>query len=229
MSLGILSLGILLLPNGNALAQPTGGSTSPTPDPSTPPSITSGTRFSCQTTNGQYTVMYAPESQPGKLYAWATPTALGGGWSPDRRCNEISRRLEFYRPDGLLEMQTGTENGYNTVCVTTQRNAACRIVLTVPPGQDPLATRDRVFENLTVADSGQETNAVNTFQDGGDNLLNQIGEVLNLPGAGQSRSNASSIQLRPFLDRADGGTGVRLQGGDSTQSNPSRLNPNNFR
>lgn len=227
LSLGILPLGILFLPNGNALAQSTGGNTSPTPDPSTPPSITSGTRFSCQTTNGQYTVMYAPESQPGKLYAWATPTALGGGWSPDRRCNEISRRLEFYRPDGLLEMQTGTENGYNTVCVTTQRNAACRIVLTVPPGQDPLATRDRVFENLTVADSGQETNAVNTFQEGGNILLNQIGEVLNLPGVGQARSNARSIQLRPFLDQADGGTGTRLQ--ESSAPSNRRLNPDQFR
>jgi hypothetical protein len=226
---GWMSLGtLLLLANGSALAQSTGSSTAPTPEPSTLPSVTSGTRFSCQTTNGQYTVMYAPESQPGKLYAWATPMTLGGGWSPERRCNEISRRLEFYRPDGLLEMQTGTENGYNTVCVTTQRNAACRIVLTVPPGQDPLATRDRVFENLTVADSGQQTSAVNTYN-GSGNLLNQIGEALNLnlPGSDRTSRPADSIQLRPFLDRADGGTGTRLQEG-STPSN-YRLNPDQFR
>jgi hypothetical protein len=226
---GLMSLGtLLLLANGSALAQST-GSSAPTPQPSTLPSVTSGTRFSCQTTNGQYTVMYAPESQPGKLYAWATPMALGGGWSPERRCSEISRRLEFYRPDGLLEMQTGTENGYNTVCVTTQRNAACRIVLTVPPGQDPLSVRDRVFENLTVADSGQQTSAVNTYRDGNGNLLNQIGQVLNLnlPGSEQSSSPADSIQLRPFLDQADGGTGTRLQEG-ATPSN-RRLNPDQFR
>ncbi|XPM57456.2 MAG: COP23 domain-containing protein [Leptolyngbya sp. IPPAS B-1204] len=92
-------------------------------------------RFSCQVVNGQYTVMYNPQSQPGQYYPWATPTAMGGGWSPDRRCNEISRRLEFYRPDGLLELQTGLENGYNTVCVTTEAMPSCRIVLTVPKGK----------------------------------------------------------------------------------------------
>lgn len=211
--------------NNGASAAPLKQS-SPQISPSTTaqPPVTSGTRFSCQNTSGQYTVMYSPESQPGKVYPWATPSQLGGGWSPDRRCNEISRRLEMYRPDGLLEMRTGVENGYNTVCVTTQQNSACRIVLTVPPGQDPLATRDRVFENLAVADSGQNTNAVNTFTDDASNILDQIGEALNLSSP---RPQSPAINLRPFLDRTDGGTGARLTGG-ATQSNP-RLNPDRFR
>lgn len=187
---------------------------------STPP-VTSGTRFSCQMQNGQYTVMYAPESQPGQLYPWATPTELGGGWTPERRCAEISRRLEQYRPDGLLQLQTGVENGYNTVCVTTQQVASCRIVLTVPPGQDPLITRDRVFENIAVADSGQATDAVTTFAGGDDDILGQIGNVLGIPGSARSRRPAASINLRPFLDRADGGTGAQLR--------PNSLNPNRFR
>lgn len=186
----------------------------------TTPPVTSGTRFSCQQQNGEYTVMYAPESQPGQLYPWATPTLLGGGWTPERRCAEISRRLEQYRPDGLLQLQTGVENGYNTVCVTTQQVSSCRIVLTVPPGQDPLATRDRVFENIAVADSGQTTDAVTTFSEGSDDILGQIGNVLGIPGSDRSRRPAASINLRPFLDRADGGTGTQLR--------PS-LNPNRFR
>jgi hypothetical protein len=213
-----LSVGLVMGLVGGAIAQ-----TSPQPD------VTSGTRFACQYTDGQYTVMYYPQSQPGQAYAWATPTELGGGWTEERRCNEISRRLEFYRPDGLLEMQTGIENGYNTICVTTQQNASCRIVLTVPPGQDPLVTRDRVFENLAVADRGQQTDSVTTFTGGDDGILNRIGEALNidLPG-GRSNSSANSINLRPFLDQADGGTGARLQGGVPAQSSP-QLNPDSFR
>jgi hypothetical protein len=213
-----LSVGLVMGLAGGAIAQ-----TSPQPD------VTSGTRFACQYTDGQYTVMYYPQSQPGQAYAWATPTELGGGWTEERRCNEISRRLEFYRPDGLLEMQTGIENGYNTVCVTTQQNASCRIVLTVPPGQDPLVTRDRVFENLAVADRGQQTDSVTTFTGGDDGILNRIGEALNidLPG-GRSNSSTNGINLRPFLDQADGGTGDRLQGGVPAQSSP-QLNPNSFR
>lgn len=200
----------------------------------TQPQPATGTRFECQVQSGQYTVMYRPESQPGQSYPWAVPSAMGGGWDPARRCYEISRRLEAYRPDGLLEMRTAIENGYNTVCVTTERVSGCRIVLTVPPGQDPLATRDRVFQNLTIADTGQQTQGVTTFtgaQAGG--LLGEAAKLLNieLPGvSGRSpaRSSADSINLRPFLDQADGGTGQFLRSRRMQQPG-RRLNPGRFR
>lgn len=175
-------------------------------------------RFGCEVVNGQYTVMYYPASQPDQGYAWATPTELGGGWTPQARCNEISRRLEAYRPDNMLEMMTGSENGYDTICVTTEANASCRIVLTVPPGQDPVITRNRVFENLTVASSGVQTDAVTTFTNSGQNaIFDELGNLLNvdlsnIPGVSNtpSRSVNGPINLRPFLDPADGGTGRML-------------------
>lgn len=200
-------------------------------------------RFSCQVVNGQYTVMYNPQSQPNQYYPWATPTAMGGGWSPERRCNEISRRLEMYRPDGLLELQTGVENGYNTVCVTTEDVPSCRIVLTVPRGQDAVALRDRIFNNLLVADSGQQTTAVTAYQDNGNGILSQIGRAIGLDvpnTSGRRMASPSGIDLRPFLDTADGGTGARLRSTTTapTQTAPAaqptaptnpRLNPGNFR
>lgn len=216
---------------GNPTRIPTG-----TPSSSPNGSALSGTRFSCQIVNGQYTVMYQPQSQPGQTYPWAVPSNMGGGWNPTKRCGEISRRLEQYRPDGLIDMQTAVENGYNTVCVTTQRVSGCRIVLTVPPGQDATATRDRVFQNLTVADSGQQTQGVNTFVNGGSGGSGGwIGEAarmlnLNIPGLGNSQAATTSnaINLRPFLDRADGGTGTYLR--KSASATPGRrLNPNRFR
>lgn len=215
------------------------GETSPerTTPSTTAPQNLSEVRFSCQLVNGQHTVMYNPQSQPGQYYPWATPTALGGGWSPERRCNEISRRLEVYRPDGLLELKTGLENGYNTVCVTTETVPSCRIVLTVPPGQDAVAVRDRIFNNLLVADSGQQTSAVVAYQENESGILQQIGQALgiNLPGGtsgvtGPRRSSPSSINLRPFLDPADGGTGTRLLNSTGSPSGGSgQLNPDNFR
>lgn len=196
-------------------------------------------RFSCQVSNGQYTVMYNPQSQAGQYYPWATPTSLGGGWSPERRCNEISRRLESYRPDGLVELRTGQENGYNTICVTTEDVPSCRIVLTVPPGQNPVAIRDRIFNNLLVADSGQQTSAVTAYQGNGSDIINQIGQALGLNSGGNRRtSRGAAIDLRPFLDPADGGTGARLTNTPAAQptqpaqpnnSGGTRLNPGNFR
>lgn len=201
-----------------------------TQTPPSSPSALSSTRFTCQVMNGQHTVMYQPESQPGQSYPWAVPSTMGGGWDPARRCNEITRRLESYRPDGLQEMQTGLENGYNTVCVTTQRVPSCRIVLTVPTGQDAVATRDRVFQNLTIADGGQQTQGVNTFV--GNQRGSIMGDVsrwlnLGLPGRVNAGGTANAINLRPFLDRADGGTGQFLRQRAIAPSR--RLNPNNFR
>ena len=188
------------------------------------------TRFACESTSGQYTVMYFPESQPNQSFAWATPSALGGGWSPQKRCNEIARRLEQYRPDGLIELTTSVENGYNTVCVTTEQVPTCRIVLTVPPGQDPLTTRDRVFENLTVADSGQQTQGVYTYSAGRGN--SQVDQLINrgraILGGSNNSQQSNAINLRPFLDRADGGTGAMLNNGVPAK-NQRQLKPGSFR
>jgi hypothetical protein len=209
---------VVLPTDGSGGTPPNTGTTSL---PSTGNLPLNAVRFSCQTSNGRATVMYQPESQSGKYFAWAVPQQMGGGWTPERRCQEISARLELYRPDGLVEMQTGTENGYNTVCVTTDKMPSCRIVFTVPRGQDPVATRDGVFQNLAIADSGQQTAGVFTLQDqSGDKLLNQIGGALKVDlgglfGATKTSSavpaRRNGIALKPFLDRADGGTGAQLK------------------
>ncbi len=143
-------------------------------------------RFTCQLNNGQYTVMYAPSSQPGQMYPWAIPQDMGSAWPAQRRCQEISARLESYRPDGLLSLNTGVENGYNIVCVTTEAVPTCRIVFTVPEGQDPALTRDQVFNTLASADQGLATEGVNTFAPTGNSSLGQIGDLLRLPGMGDN-------------------------------------------
>jgi hypothetical protein len=212
------------------------------------PTDNKNARFSCQVRDGQYIVVYQPKSQPQKFFPWAAPSTMGDGWSPERRCNEISRRLELYRPDGLVEMRTSTENGYNVICATTDKNSACRIVLTVPNGQDPIATRDRVFGNLATADNGQLTTAVNTFQ-GRDRAQNRtqnrtlnditgdlglgidlsgingvLGSVLS-PNRPTSNVRSNNLYLKPFLDPSDGGTGRFA----NSEVNGRRLNPDNFR
>lgn len=212
-------------------------STGDASDPQRDPSVTGSLRFTCEVVEGEYTVMYYPKGREAEGYAWATPTQLGGGWTPEARCNEISRRLESYRPDGLLELGTAVVNGYDTICVTTQDVSSCRIVLTVPPGQDAKITRDRVFDNIVAADSGRQTDAVNALVEGNNdsNVLGQIEDALGgnirLPG-GQGvtspRSSSSDwIDLRPFLAPDDGGFGTKLRPSGSNSGNP-RLNPNNF-
>ena len=196
-------------------------------------STTASARFFCQVWNGQFTVMYSPESRSGEVFPWAVPKDLANGWVAEKRCNEISRRLEEYRPDGLNELSTSTENGLNTVCATTQSNSKCRIVFTVPPGQDPLTTRNSVFQNLTVADAGTMTQGVNTYAGNGnvnttDSLVNLGLSILGSSSGWRSSYADRDINLRPYLSPRDGGTGRALTNGVRLQKG-LRLNPNNFR
>ncbi len=184
----------------------------------------SSTRFTCDNVNGQLTVVYRPQSRPDEAYPWAVPGDMGTAWNSQRRCGEIARRLESYRSDGLQELRTGIQNQQNIVCVTTEKNQFCRIVFTVPSRQDPIATRDRVFRNLTMADSGQQTEGVNTFAgNGSDNILGGV------TGSRRNRvSRSSGLDLRPFLSPTDGGTGDRI-GNPVNVPAQYRLNPDNFR
>ncbi|MGB5975082.1 MAG: COP23 domain-containing protein [Nodosilinea sp.] len=221
---GGLATSLLLAPLGLLAQAQTPETPEGTPDVSTPAEDDGTPRFTCQMQDGQYTVMYSPTDQP-EAYPWAVPQDMGSAWPAERRCAAISDRLEEYRPDGLLALETAVENGYNTVCVTTETVPGCRIVFTVPPGQDPALTRDRVFDNLTIADRGDSTQGVTTFAGGSSDILGQIGDALGLPGS-MAPARPSGISLKPFLAPDDGGTGERLVGGSSAGRS---LNPDAFR
>jgi hypothetical protein len=182
------------------------------PSPSTTTSNLDDPRFTCEFVNGQYTVLYHPENQTAQGYPWAIPGKMGGGWTPEKRCLEISRRLEAYRPDGLLSLDIGRENNHDILCVTTEVDPSCRIVLTVPPNQNPQITRDLVFENLLVADSGAQTSGINTFNSQNQSSIsNRIGNILNSNLRNNHNSSRSQpINLKPFLGVSDGGTGSHL-------------------
>ncbi|MGF1603491.1 MAG: COP23 domain-containing protein [Thermosynechococcaceae cyanobacterium] len=233
--------------SGDAVDEPPSSgdpTTAEEPDAATQSStVSKSERFSCQYSNNNYTVMYNPESRPNEAFPWAIPQQMGGGWTTELRCLEIAKRLEEYRPDGLQELQTSTENGYNTVCVTTEKNSRCRLVFTVPPNQNAIQTRDSVFENLTIADSGQQTQGVTTYVGGTPTSIGNLGggtldELINIGISALSkpstRSSSAGIQLKPYLDASDGGTGKALMDGvpfnRSVAPSPGRrLQPNKFR
>lgn len=193
--------------------------------------VSSDNRFFCQFTGNQYTVMYNPESRPNEAFPWAIPQAMGGGWTPELRCLEIAKRLEEYRPDGLLELQTGSENGYNIVCATSERDSRCRIIFTVPDGQDATITRDSVFENLTIANQGDTTQGVNTFVGSGSDPFSEITRLGQSLFGRRSRLSSSRLPLRsgvnlkPFLDQADGGTAKAFRNGVPITRQKAKVKP----
>jgi Circadian oscillating protein COP23 len=208
----------------------------PTPQTAVP-SGGNQSRFMCETIDNQSTVTYHPVDRPGDKYPWAVPSTMGTNWNAVKRCTEIARRLEEYRRDGLKELRTDVKNQYNTVCVTTEKNGECRIVFTVPMGQDAISTRDSVFRNLTMADNGQRTTGVTTFAEGGNNSFGDMfGNILpggNTPNSAPAFQTKDSIDLRPFLSTKDGGTATQLRAPianpNTTSSGGKKLNPIRFR
>ncbi len=236
VSLKIWSWAIL----GAVLTASSAGAQYGPPTPQTAvPSGGNQARFVCESINNESTVTYRPVDRPGDRYPWAIPSTMGSNWNASKRCTEIARRLEEYRRDGLKELRTEVKNQYDTVCVTTERDRECRLVFTVPSGQDAIATRDSVFRNLTMADSGQRTTGVNTFADGDNNGFgNLFGNIL--PGANNGGNAAApvatlqnkNIDLRPFLSIKDGGTATQLRAPGTTNpttGSSKKLNPNRFR
>lgn len=222
------------VPSGSTTTVPSGSPTNIPPTSTTP--VDSSARFSCQNYNGQYTVMYQPQSRQGQFFAWAAPQGLGGGWTAQSRCEAIANRLELYRPDGLQELRIARENNENIICVTTEANPGCRILLTVPRNKDPQTIRSSIFSNLASADNGQQTTAVNTYANrgqGGVNELYNLGRTI-LGGNNQANSSRNGINLKPFLAREDGGTATNLRNGVSIgrqypPQNRTILNPRLFR
>jgi hypothetical protein len=107
--------------------------------------------------------------------------------------------------------------------------------LTVPRDKDPYTVLNSVFQNLASADDGQQTTAVNTYRDRNGNQIEQIYRTIVGGNNNRSRRAKSQIALKPFLDRADGGTGQGLRNGvkigrqQNRQQPGTRLNPNSFR
>ena len=128
---------------------------------------------------------------------------------------------------------------YDTICVTTEADPRCRIVLTVPPGKNPEITRNQIFQTLVAAEDGQYTQGVNALT-GGRVIGNPLEQIINgnIPQIGRPSSPRSNgINLRPFLDATDGGTGEKLETSPTIPNNsnqrpsssPTIFDPNIFR
>ncbi len=101
-------------------------------------------RFSCElrqdTNKGKevWTVMYDNGKKKQPWLGMVIP--MGGGWSPERRCQEIERRLESFRQDGLVSL--GYRDDPNTpqqqiLCVNTELSGdSCPLLMTLDVGTD---------------------------------------------------------------------------------------------
>ena len=82
---------------------------------------------------------------------WKSEAFSGAGWTPERRCQEVSARFQQYHSSESLEyITTGRMNGLPVICVAKSDGGACAgLLYTLKPGQNATATLKQLFEIRT--------------------------------------------------------------------------------
>ncbi|NER36677.1 MAG: hypothetical protein F6J93_22285 [Oscillatoria sp. SIO1A7] len=86
-----------------------------------PAAAQSDTSFYCGTVDGKPTTLARTSRGNIPMIHWETEYFSGSGWTPQKRCEEVSRRFQEFNEKGWLAyLTTGELNGYNVICVTEE-------------------------------------------------------------------------------------------------------------
>lgn len=79
---------------------------------------------------------------------WTSNIFDGAGWTPERRCQEVSSRFTSYHRNGRLNyITTGRINGLPVICTAASNGGACDgLLYTLKPGQNATATLRNLFD-----------------------------------------------------------------------------------
>jgi hypothetical protein len=100
----------------------------------------SGTFFSCQNIDGTPTTVAFLSSRdnnnkPRQFIRWLNKI---GGYTPQKRCEEVTKRFNFAFQENGQYITYATMNGQNVICTTDKSGEECQdLLFTLNPGQDP--------------------------------------------------------------------------------------------
>ena len=109
---------------------------------------TSQTGFRCDTSSDVPTTIYHNRQGVSEIWIeWVSDYFSTSGWTPVKRCQEVSARLETYRRAKKLKYVTlGTQNNQTIICVASQHQGPCEgIIYTLKPGQDAIKALNNLF------------------------------------------------------------------------------------
>ncbi|MBD2142795.1 hypothetical protein H6F39_15840 [Anabaena sp. FACHB-1250] len=73
------------------------------------------------------TIAWVPERQGHvRFIGWKSEYFAKGGWAPQKRCQEVSKKFQnFYEAGRLNRLTTGKNNGYSVVCAVANNEQSC--------------------------------------------------------------------------------------------------------
>ena len=113
------------------------------------PAQAAATSFTCTTSNGVPTTVATTDTgRTVPMIRWTSNAFDGAGWSPQRRCQEVSQRFESFRQQGRLAfITTGRMNSLPVICTAAKDGGACvGLLYTLKPSQDPTLALQRLFD-----------------------------------------------------------------------------------
>ena len=108
--------------------------------------------ISCMDADGiPATVVTTKSGKQVPIIFWKSTAFSGSGYSPKRRCKEVSARFQGYHSSGSLQyITTGRMNGLPVICVAKTDGGACAgLLYTLKPGQNATVTLKKLFDVRT--------------------------------------------------------------------------------
>jgi hypothetical protein len=119
--------------------------------------------FECVTISGVPTTMASmADGKRVPVIRWTSSVFNEAGWTPERRCQEVSVRFNTYNLQGRLTyITTGRINNLPVICTAPQINSKCDgLLYTLKPGQNATSTlRSLLDVRLKVRDPLYETSS----------------------------------------------------------------------
>ena len=100
------------------------------------------TRFTCENHQGIPITVAKTPTKDVPIIRWVSDHFAGAGYTPEKRCQEVSLRFQSYYDQGLIRfMTTGRMNSQSVVCVTSQEQGPCQgLLFTLKPESNPNKT-----------------------------------------------------------------------------------------
>ncbi len=156
-------------------------------------------KIACMNADGvPATVVQTKTGKQVPIIYWKSQTFSGAGWTPERRCQEVSARFQNYHSSGTLEyITTGRMNGLPVICVAKSDGGACAgLLYTLKPGQNATATLKKLFDVRTKPGAAplEETTA-RMYLSVDSIIRNKSGTVITTSPAAPTPAGSSTLPL----------------------------------
>jgi Circadian oscillating protein COP23 len=120
--------------------------------------------FFCGNYEGKPTTVAQAAQGDVPIIVWATEK--GGGWTPQKRCEEVSKKFQDFYNQGMLNyLTTGIKNGQKVICGGPQKGSCQQILFTISDqSRDPDEVLQALFTTRVGATGGPITETMGSGQ-----------------------------------------------------------------